>query len=119
VTGADDGEPLPTWEQLVSGAGLGVAARPRWRLGTSTARHAGAWSGEWTDDWEVRWAELVHELHRDVQSRDAQSRDIQSRDIQGRDVEAGTPMSWREAWAWTSVAVACTAAASSATGLLR
>jgi hypothetical protein len=114
VTCADDGEPLPTWEQLVSGVGLGVAARPPWRLGTPTARHAGAWSGEWTDDWEVRWAEFVHELHRDFRRRD-----IQSRDIQGRDVEAGTPMSWREAWAWTAVAVACTAAASSATALLR
>jgi hypothetical protein len=90
MSGSDWGEPVPTWEQLLTGVGVGatVRGRPMWRFAAPTPRHVRV-------DWEARWAELVRELRRD------------------------TSMPWGEAWAWTLVAAACAATASSATGLLR
>jgi len=93
------GELLPTWEQLLGGVGAGVRARPAWRFAAGTPRHVRAWheagSADWAADWEDRWAGLARELRLD------------------------TGMSWREAWAWTALATACAAAASSGVSLLR
>jgi hypothetical protein len=104
MSGSDRGEPLPTWEQLLTG--VGVRARPIWRSAAATPRHVRAWPVDWPvdwwdwsaareADWEGRWAELVRELRAD------------------------TSMSWTAAWAWALVATACAAAASYATGLAR
>jgi hypothetical protein len=105
LSGPDGPEPLPTWEQLLTG--VGVRARPVWRFATATPRHVRAlpvdwsmawsadWSVDWSVDWDARWCELVRELRVD------------------------TSMSWTEAWAWAVVATACAAAASCVTGLLR
>ena len=113
MSGPGDGD-LPTWEQLLTGAGHGVGvcvgppARAR-RFGTATARHARAWAADgawaWPDDgapclphdWEARWAEIVRDLRGRTAADERCSR---------------TAMSWREAWEWTAAATVCAAAAS-------
>jgi hypothetical protein len=99
VSDFQPGELLPTWEQLLSGAGTGTRGRPTWRFAPVPPRHVRAWpedgSPDWSADWEHRWAGLARELC------------------------LGTGMSWREAWAWTALAAACAALASCAVGLLR
>jgi hypothetical protein len=115
VSDFQPGELLPTWEQLLSGAGAGARGRSTWRFAPVTPRHVRAWpedgspdwsadwsadwspdwSADWSADWEHCWAELERELRLD------------------------TEMSWREACAWTALATACAALASSAAGLLR
>jgi hypothetical protein len=106
VSTLDPGEGLPTWEQLLTGVGLGAAVPLQGRYAWWSApapRHVRSWpasggirAGHGTDEWSDEWAAIVRELQLDP------------------------GMGWREAWTWTSLATGCALVASHAVaGALR